>query len=39
MLGLTVRKIIVREGISQAEQSTMEEFRSVNCCSFITRVH
>jgi len=27
ILGLTVRKIIVREGISQAGQATMEEFR------------
>lgn len=27
ILALTVRKIIVREGISQAGQATMEEFR------------
>ena len=27
ILGLTVRKIVVREGISQAGQATMEEFR------------
>ncbi|MFM7584578.1 MAG: sugar transferase, partial [Caldilinea sp.] len=26
ILGMTVRKIIVREGISQAGQATMEEF-------------
>ena len=27
ILGLTVRKIIARKGISQAGQATMEEFR------------
>jgi len=28
ILALTVRQIVVREGISQAGQATMEEFRA-----------